>query len=196
MVSETDKAPAKESVTQLLPAVTTEAPSLPQPRAARTNAGTIAAAQEAFRSTPEESAKNEVMAVRQAQPGPVGQESPPGAARNETAMKHETSLPAMDAKSSPAPDVEAPVPAARPASAQRTPTSEPIAASSESGARADAPKPERLSMPLVYVGICHATAGRERISNAAPGESYGRRLSFPRRTGVQLQQKRFLGKHG
>ncbi len=159
MVSETDKAPAKESVTQLLPAVTTEAPSLPQPRAARTNAGTIAAAQEAFRSTPEESAKNEVMAVRQAQPGPVGQESPPGAARNETAMKHETSLPAMDAKSSPAPDVEAPVPAARPASAQRTPTSEPIAASPESGARADAPKPERLSTPLVFATRLPAERG-------------------------------------
>lgn len=90
-----------------------------------------------------------MIAARPAQPSPIGPESSPGAARDESAIKHETSFPGMGAKSSRAPDVHAPAQEATPASAERAPTNPPIEASPGSPATADAPepKPERLSTP-------------------------------------------------
>jgi hypothetical protein len=116
---------------------------VPEPARAR-KAGAMAKAPAALRSTPEEASRaatSEVMAVPQAPPRPMGQAGSPGAARDESAMKHETGLPAVGAASSSASDVQAPAGAATPASTERAPTNEPIAASPASSATADAPEP-------------------------------------------------------
>jgi hypothetical protein len=115
----------------------------------------------ALRSTPDEASRtatSEVIAVPQAQPSPMGQAGSPGAARDESAVKHETSLPAVGAKPSSSPDVQAPARAATPASTERAPTNEPIAASPASSATADAPepRPERLSTPAIFAASSRA----------------------------------------
>lgn len=190
VVSDTDK-PTKTTVAEPLPARSTLVSPEPEPAAARTKAGKTATASSPFSSAPRQAlrtAKNEVIAARPAQPSPIGPESSPGAARDESAIKHETSVPGMGAKSSRAPDVQAPAQEATPASAERAPTNPPIEASPGSPATANVPepKPERLSTP----GIPTSSFRSELQPNNMEG------LSIPRGTVVQLQQKCFLGEHG
>lgn len=102
VVSDTDK-PTKTTVTEPLTARTTLVSPEPEPTAARTKARETATASPPFSSAPRQAlrtAKNEVIAARPGQPSPIRQESSPGAARDESAIKHETSLPGMGAKSS------------------------------------------------------------------------------------------------
>ena len=141
----------KTTVTEPLPARTTLVSPEPEP-AARTKAGETATAPPAFSSAPRQAlrtVKTEVITARPAQSSPTVQESSPGAARDESAIEHETSFPGRGAKSSRAPDVQAPTQEGTPASAERAPTSPPIAASPGSPATADPPepKPERLPTP-------------------------------------------------
>ena len=166
VLSETNKTPIKAALTETLPAGTTEASSVPA-AAKPSESRAVPAAPPA---TPEEApASKEVTVVPQTLPSPAGQESSPGAGRDEAAMKQEASVRALGANRSSATDVQAPPPAATPASAQRTPTSEQIAASSASGATADAPvsNPELVSVPEIF----STSARADTASRALPPAS-------------------------
>ena len=158
MLAERDKPPAA-TVTEPLHAQTSEPSSLSEPQA---KAGKMATAPQ-----------NEVIAVPAAQPSPVAEESNPDAARNKAASEPATRLPAIDAKSLSAPDVQAPMPAATPAAAQKTSTSEAILASPESLRIADAPaaKPQPWSRaPIVSPRASGETGSRAELQANAMEE--------------------------
>ena len=123
------RTPSPAKVAELQPAEGTQVrPAAESPAVAR-KAEIIAAAPRTVLSTPREAprtAKNEVIAVPQAQPKAVMQEASPATAGplHEPAVKLETSLPAMVVTSASAPEVLASPQTEIVASAQRTPAKE------------------------------------------------------------------------
>jgi hypothetical protein len=151
---ETDKTAIVTTIQRPLPRATPQqASSVPEPTSSATKTGKVTAATTApssAASVAPQVAKTEVITVPQAKASPMDQESNPGAPtplRGETAVKQETTLPVIGVKSASAPDVQAQVRAAMPASTQRTPTNALTAASAHPSAAVATheSKPELLS---------------------------------------------------
>ena len=140
------KTPTPATVAEIQPAGSTQVPQPAVSPAAARKAEGIAAAPATVQAVPEEAlrtAKDEVVAVPQAQTNAVKQEASPASAGplHDPAVKFETNLPAMIVTAASSLEVQAPTQTGMVASTQRTPAREPTAASPVPSAWEQAPEP-------------------------------------------------------